>query len=77
MAALADVTTWLGSVEETAPAGQLSDPNTRENQDERRRGSSSPTAPLMNPLAVDAGNYITDNHGKFGKRHPISGLSTG
>lgn len=66
-----DVTTWLGSVEESrdtaVPQNGLGPNDT--SQDDTNGAPDSPStqgAQLMNPLAVDAGNYLSDSSGRPG-----------
>ena len=64
-----DVTTWLGSVEEgreTAEPHNALGPN-ESSQNDTQGAPESPGAQgaqLMNPLAVDAGNYLSDSSGR-------------
>lgn len=64
-----DVTTWLGSVEEireTAEAQNTLGPDDS-SQNDTNGAPESPGAQgaqLMNPLAVDAGNYLSDSSGR-------------
>ena len=55
--------------QETAQQQKLAVPRVLDS--DARRPSDSPSAPenaqLMNPLAVDAGNYVSDSSGRPGK----------
>ncbi|KAL9110783.1 MAG: hypothetical protein Q9227_004775 [Pyrenula ochraceoflavens] len=57
-----DVTSWLGDVDEAAHSAQAS--NASQDVALRPDPSSSSSEQLMNPLAVDAGNYMADNRGR-------------
>lgn len=58
-----EVHEWLGDVEESRQPDMSTAQATNEG-DPQRRPSSSPSAQLMNPLAIDAGNYISDGCGR-------------
>ena len=62
-----DVTTWLGSVEtsqETAEPANVIGPVDSERDAQRSDSPGTQGVQLMNPLAVDAGNYVSDSSGR-------------